>query len=178
MNALSANGSTNHADAFEKALELFNPLSTNEKVIVMFTDGVTTAGVEPAPIAAAAKAQGIVIYCIGLSGNCGVDEQALNEWASDPDSAYVAITPNDEEFDKLFEDLARNISKPGATDIVITDTIAPCFSITSLSAPTKGTASLLNANTCAGRLTRAGRFHKRRRSSGVHRGAYRTALGD
>lgn len=156
VNALSANGSTNHAGAFEKALGLFNTLSTNEKVIVMFTDGVTTAGDNPAPIAAAAKAQGIIIYCIGLSGNGGVDEHALNDWASDPDSAYVAITPNDEELDKLFEDLARNISKPGATDIVITDTVAPCFTITSLSAPTKGTASLVNANTVRWKIDELG----------------------
>lgn len=156
VNALSADGFTNHAEAFEKAIQLFNPLSTNEKVMVMFTDGVTTAGGNPDPIAAAAKAQGIVIYCIGLSGNGGIDEQALNDWASDPDSAYVAITPDDEELDKLFEDLARNISKPGATDIVITDTIAPCFSITSLSAPTKGTASLLNANTVRWKIDELG----------------------
>lgn len=156
VNALSADGFTNHAEAFEKAIQLFNPLSTNEKVMVMFTDGVTTAGGNPDPIAAAAKAKGIVIYCIGLSGNGGIDEQALNDWASDPDSAYVAITPDDEELDKLFEDLARNISKPGATDIVITDTIAPCFSITSLSAPTKGTASLLNANTVRWKIDELG----------------------
>ena len=156
VNALSADGFTNHAEAFEKAIQLFNPLSTNEKVMVMFTDGVTTAGGNPDPIAAAAKAQGIVIYCIGLSGNGGIDEQALNDWASDPDSAYVAITPDDEELDKLFEDLARNISKPGATDIVITDTIAPCFSITSLSAPTKGTASLLNANSVRWKIDELG----------------------
>lgn len=156
VNALSADGFTNHAEAFEKAIHLFNPLSTNEKVMVMFTDGVTTAGGNPDPIAAAAKAQGIVIYCIGLSGNGGIDEQALNDWASDPDSAYVAITPDDEELDKLFEDLARNISKPGATDIVITDTIAPCFSITSLSAPTKGTASLLNANSVRWKIDELG----------------------
>ena len=156
VNALSADGFTNHAEAFEKAVQFFNPLSTNEKVIVMFTDGVTTAGCNPDPIAASAKAQGIVIYCIGLSGNGGIDEQALNDWASDPDSAYVAITPDDEELDELFEDLARNISKPGATDIVITDTIAPCFSITSLSAPTKGTASLLNANTVRWKIDELG----------------------
>ncbi len=156
VNALSADDFTNHAEAFEKAIQLFNPLSTNEKVMVMFTDGVTTAGGNPDPIAAAAKAQGIVIYCIGLSGNGGIDEQALNDWASDPDSAYVAITPDDEELDKLFEDLARNISKPGATDIVITDTIAPCFTITSLSAPTKGTASLLNANTVRWKIDELG----------------------
>lgn len=156
VNALSADGFTNHADAFEKAVQLFDPASTNEKVIVMFTDGVTTTGGDSNAVATAAKAQGIIIYCIGLSGNGGVDEQALNDWASDPDSAYVAITPDDEELDKLFEDLARNISKPGATNIVITDNIAPCFKITSLSAPTKGTASLLDANSLRWKIDELG----------------------
>ncbi|MDY4897545.1 MAG: VWA domain-containing protein [Eubacteriales bacterium] len=156
VNALSADGFTNHADAFEKAVQLFDPASTNEKVIVMFTDGVTTTGGDPNAVATAAKAQGIIIYCIGLLGNGGVDEQALNDWASDPDSAYVAITPDDEELDKLFEDLARNISKPGATNIVITDNIAPCFKITSLSAPTKGTASLLDANSLRWKIDELG----------------------
>lgn len=156
VDALTTAEFTNHADAFEKAIDLFDPASTNEKVIVMFTDGVTTAGGDPAPIAAAAKAQGIVIYCIGLSGNGGLDEDALNAWASDPDSAYVAITPDDEELDKLFEDLARNISKPGATDIEITDTVSPCFKITSLSAPTKGKASLLTANSLRWKIDELG----------------------
>ena len=65
---LSAGGSTNHADAFEKAIQLFDPTSTNAKVIVMFTDGKTTAGPPPSPVAAAARAAGIIIYCIGLVG--------------------------------------------------------------------------------------------------------------
>ena len=69
----------------------------------MFTDGRTTVGGNPTPIANAAKAQGIIIYCIGLSGNGGIDEQALNDWASTPPSAYVAITPDDEELEPLFE---------------------------------------------------------------------------
>lgn len=124
VNALSAGGSTNHADAFSKALQLFNPASTNQKVMVMFTDGRTTEGADPSPVAAAARAQGVIIYCIGLSGNGGIDEQALKDWASDPDSAYVVITPDDEELEKLFEDLAKNITKPGATDIVINDKIS------------------------------------------------------
>lgn len=47
VDALTSDGSTNHADAFEKALELFDPASTNAKVMVMFTDGVTTAGAIP-----------------------------------------------------------------------------------------------------------------------------------
>lgn len=44
VDALSAGGSTNHAAAFTKATELFDPASANGKVIVMFTDGKTTAG--------------------------------------------------------------------------------------------------------------------------------------
>lgn len=96
---LAAGGRTNHEDAFIKALELFNPSSSSAKVMIMFTDGVTTAGGDANIIATAAKAQGVIIYCIGLSGNGGIDVNALNDWASDPDSAYVAITPDDSELE-------------------------------------------------------------------------------
>lgn len=146
VDALDADGSTNHADAFTKGLQLFNPASNNAKVMIMFTDGVTTAGGDPNAVATLAKAQGVIIYSIGLSGNGGIDEQALRDWASDPDSAYVVITPDDEELEDIFEDLARNISKPGATDIVVEDEIVDCFKITSLLTPTKGKASLVNSN--------------------------------
>ena len=156
VDALSSGGSTNHADAFEKALELFDPNSTNAKVMVMFTDGVTTAGGNPNTVATLAKSQGVIIYCIGLSGNGGIDVQALNDWASDPDSAYVAITPDDEELEELFEDLAKNIANPGATNVVITDKVAPCFRITSLSSPSKGTASMLDANTVEWKIDELG----------------------
>lgn len=147
VDALDADGSTNHADAFTKALQLFDATSSNAKVMVMFTDGVTTAGGNPNTVATAAKAQGVTIYVIGLSGNGGIDVQALNDWASDPDSAFVAITPDDAELEELFEDLARNIVNPGATNIVLTDRISSCFHITSVSMPTKGTASLVDSNT-------------------------------
>lgn len=153
---LSAGGNTNHADAFTKALDLFDPTSTNAKVMVMFTDGVTTVGDPPTPVATAAKAQGIIIYCIGLSGNTGLDVQALNDWASDPDSAYVAITPDDAELEDLFEDLAENISNPGATNIVIDERVTDCFEITSLTAPTKGTASLVNNRSLKWRIPQLG----------------------
>ncbi len=147
VDALSSDGFTNHADAFEKALELFDPASTNAKVMVMFTDGVTTAGGDPNTVATLAKSQGVIIYCIGLSGNGGIDQAALNAWSSDPDSAYVAIAPDDTALEELFKDLARNISKTGATDIVITDTVAPCFRIKSISSPSKGTAATIGTNT-------------------------------
>lgn len=147
VDALTADGFTNHADAFTQALELFDLTSTNAKVMVMFTDGFTTAGPNPTPITTAIKAQGISIYIIGLSGNGGIDVQALNDWSSDPDSAFVAITPDDAELEDLFEDLAENIVNPGATNIVLTDQISSCFRITSVSMPTKGTASLIDSNT-------------------------------
>ena len=59
---LTAGGSTNHAAAFTQAVDLFDPMSSNARVIVMFTDGKTTAGAPPSPVAAAARAAGIVIY--------------------------------------------------------------------------------------------------------------------
>ena len=156
VDTLSAGGSTNHADAFTKALQLFDPQSTNDKVMVLFTDGVTTAGGNPTPIASAAKAQGVTIYVIGLSGNGGVDVDALESWASSPPSAYVAITPDDAELEDLFEDLARNITRPGATNIVLSDTVADCFRITSLSAPSKGSASLQGNRTVVWRIDKLG----------------------
>ena len=100
--------------------------------MVMFTDGKTTSGIPPAPVAAAARAAGIIIYCIGLTGADGIDVSVLNDWATDPDASHVAVTPDDSELEDLFADLAANISKPGATDIVIDEIINPDFVITSI----------------------------------------------
>lgn len=147
VDALEAGGFTNHADAFEQALDLFDPASTNAKVMVMFTDGNTTVGGDPNTVATLAKSQGVIIYVIGLSGNGGIDEAALNAWSSDPDSAFVAITPDDSDLEELFENLARNITRAGATNVVITDTVDPCFRITSISSPTRGSASTSGTNT-------------------------------
>ena len=142
VDALDADGLTNHAAAFTAAAQLFDPASSNAKVMVMFTDGETTTGPNPSPIAAAARSAGIIIYAIGLSGSDGVNPAALEDWASKPASSYVVITPDDQELEDLFADLARNISKPGATDIVIEEELNDCFSIVSISAPTKGTATM------------------------------------
>lgn len=147
VDGLNAGGETNHADAFAKAQALFQPASNNARVMVMFTDGFTTAGPDPTPVAAAAKAQGTTIYVIGLSGNGGIDASAPESWASPPVSTHVAITPDDAELEDLFADLAQNIVNPGATNIVLNDTVSDCFRITALSAPSKGSASLLDQNT-------------------------------
>lgn len=125
--ALDASGSTNHAAAFSAAMQLFDPQSANAKVIVLFTDGKTTAGPPPAPIAAAARAEGIILYCIGLIGSDGIDVSVLNDWATDPDASHVAVTPDAADPEDLFRDLAANISKTGATDIVIDEVVSADF---------------------------------------------------
>lgn len=140
--ALTAGGFTNHGDAFTQATALLST-STNARVMVMFTDGETTAGPDPSPIAAAARALGITIYCIGLIGNTGIDVDALDDWASDPDVTHVAVAPDSSKLDQIFADLAANISVPGATNIVIDEVLNPDFVITSSPLASVGTISLL-----------------------------------
>ncbi len=142
IDSLVAGGETNHADAFTKAIELFDPASTNAKVMVMFTDGNTTVGANPDPVAAAARAQGIIIYCIGLVGSSGINVGMLNDWATPPASAHVAIAPTDDDLEDLFADLAANISKPGATNIVVDEVVNSDFEIVNVLPPTKGTATM------------------------------------
>ena len=156
VDGLSAGGSTNHADAFAKATQLFDPASPNAKVMVLFTDGNTTIGAPPAPVAAAARAQGIIIYCIGLIGSDGLDISALNDWATDPDASHVAVTPDAADLEELFAELAANISKPGATDIVIDEVVNPDFVITSISSPTKGSATMLDAHSLRWNIAQLG----------------------
>lgn len=156
IDGLSAGGSTNHADAFTKASDLLQGSTANQQIMVMFTDGMTTAGTDPNTVATQAKADGVIIYGIGLSGNGGIDEQALENWVSSPSSAYLVITPDDEELEDIFEDLAQNISNPGATNIVLTDKVIPCFEVTSLTSPTKGTATMLDSQTVEWKIDELG----------------------
>ena len=156
VNGLTAGGSTNHADAFTKAMQLFDPTSSNAKVIVMFTDGKTTAGPPPSPVAAAARAAGIIIYCIGLVGQDGIDVNVLNDWATDPDASHVAVTPDTADLEMLFAKLAANISKPGATDIEINEVVNADFIITSIQMPTKGSAALLDIHSLRWKIPELG----------------------
>ena len=146
VDSLTAGGNTNHAQAFAKATELFSPPSGNAKVMVMFTDGNTTVGPPPAPVAAAAKAQGIIIYCIGLVGTDGLNVAALNNWATDPAASHVSVTPDAADLEELFAELAANITKTGATNIKIDEVVSPDFIITSILPPAKGEAKMLDVH--------------------------------
>ena len=104
----------------------------------------TAAGGDANVVATAAKAAGVTIYIIGLSGNGGIDETALREWSSQPSDDFVSIAPSDAELEAIFGQLAQTITSPGATNIVLNDFITDCFRILSVTAPTKGTATLVN----------------------------------
>lgn len=86
----------------------------------------------------------------------GIDVPALEEWASSPSSAYVAITPNDADLENLFKTLAQNIVKTGATNIVITDKVKDCFEIIAVSSPDKGNANIINNNTVEWKIDELG----------------------
>ena len=68
----------------------------------------------------------------------------------------MLITPHDQELEDLFEDLANNITKTGATNIVLRDTVAPCFRINSVMNPLIGTATMINSNTVEWRIPALG----------------------
>ncbi len=147
IDKLTSGGLTNHAEAFQKAIESFDALSTNNKIILMFTDGKTTLGNSPIDVTNQAKANGITIYCIGLSGGDRIDEKTLNSLASAHYDTHVAITPLVTELENLFTELAENITKTGATNISINEVINSDFIITEILTPSKGVVKMTNINT-------------------------------
>lgn len=142
INSFSALGSTNHAAAFSKAQEMFDPLSSNRKIILMFTDGETSAGPDPDPVAQAAKTSGTAIFCIGL----GLPENILDTWASDPDSTHVMWTDDVLDVEELFTNLGLYVMGAGVVNGVIDEVINPDFRIIDVHTPTSGIVSMSTEN--------------------------------
>ena len=146
VNGLVAGGASNQADGFANALALFDLLSPNRRIMVMITDGISSVGGDPNVMASAAKAAGVTIYMVGLPGNDGISEAALRQWASQPDTQYVSISPSDAELEGILVDVAQEIAGPGVTNAVINEYLSDCFRIQSVATPTTGTATLLDEN--------------------------------
>ena len=142
INSMNTGGSTNHKDAFEKAMQVLGNPSAKEKIIILFTDGVSNTGSEGYDIAKNAKDMGIIIYCIGYKRNNTIDLNAFDKWASAPSSAYTYITPNIADIEKAFITLVENISRPGAVNISLTDKINSCFEIVKTVSISKGTVNI------------------------------------
>ena len=157
IEALESDGRTNHVDAFTKAIGLFPAVSNNQKIIIMFTDGETTVGGSADAIAEAAKAQGILIYVIGLNGNGGIDIDSLAAWASSPKTDFLRIAPSAGELVELFEKLAYTISGPGATDIVIMEELTDDFTLGIIGTPTHGTVEKTGDRTFTWKIDELGK---------------------
>ncbi len=146
VDALMAQGSTNHADAFTAAAGLLKD-AARRRVLVIFTDGETTVGGDPAPIARKLRERGVEVYCVGLVGRTGLDRTMLEQWASAPADRHVITAQQPEELEGAFGALAGLLSAPGAQDIHIRDYLNTDFAVIGLDAPDVGTANIENAQT-------------------------------
>ena len=133
---------TNHFAAFSKAFELLNHETKKDKIIVMVTDGQTTIGPDASDMVDTIKKSGIKIYCMGINNknNNSVNKDVLRKWCSDPDKNYFYLAINEKYIVKKLEEIAVDISKPGAKNVIIDEKVNSDFSITEVIAPEKGSA--------------------------------------
>ena len=132
ISALVATGQTNHSDGIATGqAQLAGSVPGNRKLMVIFTDGMTTVGPDASPIAAAARAAGTEIFGIGL-GNA--DSATIQNWTTDPDSTHYFFAPTSDDLEAVFEAIGAAIVVPAATNITVLDTVSGAFSISGAAA--------------------------------------------
>ena len=139
VGALTTGGFTNHKAAFELADTMLDGSTAARQVVVMFTDGKTTAGGDAAPTAEAMKQKGIEIFCIGL----GTDKAPLELWATDPDATHVSGTDDADQLRQVFAQAAAEVVRAGALDAVLRETLTDAFRITGVTGVSHGTVDVL-----------------------------------
>ncbi|MBS1253206.1 MAG: hypothetical protein MAG451_02255 [Anaerolineales bacterium] len=128
IDALSAGGNTNIADAVSKAqAELAGPRTKpdNAPVIILLSDGVPNVGADPTgearSAAAAAKGAGTRVFTIGLGDQ--IDSSLLRDLASSPSDYFFA--PTSADLESVYQQIAGAISGAPATNITIVDVLSP-----------------------------------------------------
>ena len=91
VDGLTAGGSTNHADAFAKATQLFDRPPPRQDHGPVYRRQHHHRR-PPCSHGRRRPGPGIIIYCIGLIGADGLEISALNNWATDPDASHVAVS--------------------------------------------------------------------------------------
>lgn len=134
VNALGASGGTNHEAAINTAQAQLAGGSTND-IMIIFTDGETTVGGDASNEAAAARAAGTEIFAIGLGS---VDGAELADWATDPNSSHLFITPSPAQLNAIFQSIGAAVVVPAATGITVVDTVNGHFAASG-AAVSKGT---------------------------------------
>ena len=151
IEGLEAKGNTNQAGAFQQAGAMLQGFD-GKKVAVMFTDGMPTVGGDPAPQADELTAGGVEIFCIGLRGSDGLDEDTLRAWVSPPPEDHVLLAPTASELEEAFETLARELLEAGARNVVVRDILGPQFTVLSVEQPSVGWAEAQDARTVVWRM--------------------------
>ena len=143
INSLVIEGATNHRQAFEVAESMLSPKTEKRRIVVMFTDGATSVGGDPGPVAKRIKDSGAEIYCIGLMS----DSTDLNKWASTPQDTHVAMTEDSARLMELFRQIAAEILLAGAYDAVLEEAVTGEFEITGIHAVSHGDARITGPQT-------------------------------
>ena len=152
IDALVQGGYTDHKAAFDAAGHLLSVPSSVRQVVIMFTDGETTASPDPAPAVQALKDKGIEIFCIGLA----TDPASLNLWATDPDSTHVVTTEDPAQLERVFRQIGAEVILAGAMDVVIREELTPDFKIVNIHTPEVGTATMTGPQTLTWSMDAAG----------------------
>lgn len=131
INALSAFGSTDHEAAFALTEDTFVAQSpSNDKVVVMMTDGQTTAGGDPDDDAASLR-NIAEIFLIGINA---ANTNDLNEWATDPDADHVFTAPDSSDLEEIFEAIGAAITVPAATNVTVVIMVSDHFNVSNATA--------------------------------------------
>lgn len=124
IDALAPVGDTNLTAALARARDELSSTRhrpASGRAIVLLSDGRATVGGDPRAAAAAAKAEGIRIFTIGLGAD--VDPDLLRELASSPGDAFLSAGPA--ELAAIYERISGRLAGGPATDIEIVDRLSP-----------------------------------------------------
>ena len=137
---------TNIGEAIQKAIQAFDPKERRHKVMVLLTDGENLEG-NPIKAAEEARAEGVVIYAIGVGTPAGepiplrdergnvtgykkeegggvvvsrLDEESLQQIASVSGGQYFRATPGESEVDKIVRAVAQMDKKEFQSKVYLT----------------------------------------------------------
>ncbi|MCK5474270.1 MAG: VWA domain-containing protein [Candidatus Aenigmarchaeota archaeon] len=114
-----------------------NGIPTNTKDMIVFSDGKWNTGLNPIPIANAAKASGTEIFSIAYGPSPSM--VIMNAIATSTDHVYLA--PDSTKLEEIFEKIGSSIVAPAGTNIMVVDDVNSHFSVTAVSVD-KGTVSV------------------------------------
>lgn len=140
INALAAGGNTAAGDGMNLAqAQLAGSNPSNLKIMIVVSDGNSNQGASPSAAAANARAAGTEIFAIGFGS---IAEASIRDWATDPDATHAFFSPTSDQLEQTFQDIGRDIVRPGGTGVTLQATVSSHFDVGS-AAVTKGSIALL-----------------------------------